>query len=44
MALGVAGAAFGVVFVWFSPVRRMKTVPTAVATTNLRVEELPLTE
>jgi MFS family permease len=44
MALGVAGAALGAVFVWFSPVRRMKTVPAAIATTNLRIEELPLTE
>ena len=44
MALGVLGAALGVVIVWFSPVRTMRAVPAAAATASLRVDELPLTE
>jgi hypothetical protein len=44
MALGVLGAAVGVVFVWFSPVRSMRTVPPALATASVPIEELPVTE
>ncbi|HEX5239464.1 MAG TPA: MFS transporter [Candidatus Limnocylindrales bacterium] len=44
MVLGILGAAIGVLFVWFSPVRSMREVPAAVDTASLRVDELPLTE
>ncbi|HEY2888540.1 MAG TPA: MFS transporter [Candidatus Limnocylindrales bacterium] len=44
MALGVVAAALGVLIVWFSPVRSMRTVPNAVATASLPIEEIPLTE
>lgn len=44
MAIGVLGAALGVVFVWFSPVRRLREVPAALERTGLRVEDLPVTE
>jgi MFS family permease len=44
MAIGVAGAALGLVFVWFSPVRSMRTVPESAATATLPIEEIPLTE
>lgn len=44
MALGVLGAAIGVVFVWCSPVRAMRAVPATVATATLPIEEIPLTE
>jgi MFS family permease len=44
MAIGVLGAALGVAFVWFSPVRRLREVPAAVDSTGLRVEDLPVTE
>ena len=43
MVLGVLGAAIGVAFVWFSPVRRLREVP-AVAWADLHVEDLPATE
>jgi MFS family permease len=44
MALGVLGAALGVLFVWFSPVRSMRAVPATVAEASLPGDELPLTE
>ena len=44
MVVGVLGAALGVAFVWFSPVRRLREVPAAVEATALRGDELPLTE
>jgi MFS family permease len=51
MAFGVLGAVAGFVFVWFSPVRRMRTMPgsteAAAAAASGRVlsaDEVPLTE
>jgi len=44
MALGVLGGATAVLFVWFSPVRRMHAVPASVGDTSIRGEDLPLTE
>ena len=44
MVLGVIGGASAVLFVWFSPVRGMRTVPASVMTATLTAEELPHTE
>jgi MFS family permease len=44
MALGVLGAALAVLFLWFSPVRRMREVPASVAGATLHPEDMPLTE
>jgi MFS family permease len=44
LVLGVLGGASAVLFVWFSPVRSMRTVPASVMAATLTAEELPLTE
>ncbi|HYL40459.1 MAG TPA: hypothetical protein VET90_04055, partial [Candidatus Binatus sp.] len=46
LALGVLGGAAGVAFLWFSPVRGMRTIPGRVAPTAMPLtpEDLPLTE
>ncbi|HXI45255.1 MAG TPA: MFS transporter [Candidatus Acidoferrales bacterium] len=44
MVLGVAGGATAVLFVWFSPVRRLRVIPAAVDQAILGVEDLPLSE
>jgi len=49
MAFGVLGGALGIVFVWFSPVRRMREIPgiaehPARLPAEVRGEDAPLTE
>jgi MFS family permease len=44
MAIGVVAAAMGAIFVWFSPVRSLRSVPSALASTSLPLAEIPVTE
>jgi MFS family permease len=44
MVLGVIGGASAVLFVWFSPVRGMRTVPASAMAATLTPDDLPLTE
>jgi MFS family permease len=50
MAFGVLGGLAGVIFVWFSPVRRLRTMPGTTGDADWRashvatVDEVPLTE
>ncbi len=42
--LGLVGAAAAVLFVWFSPVRSLRSMPEPIVTTVPRPEDPPLTE
>jgi MFS family permease len=44
MAVGVAGGAAAIAFIWFSPIRSMHGVPPPLVSRPLTPEELPLTE
>ena len=44
LAVGVLGGAAAVLFVWFSPVRSMRTIPEPGVMSGLRVDDLPQTE
>ena len=45
MVFGLLGGVASVAFLWFSPIRRMRTIPGAAAVTvALTPEELPITE
>ena len=44
IVLGVLGGATAILFVWFSPVRALRTVPSSIGEAALRADELPLAE
>jgi MFS family permease len=44
MAVGVLGGATAVAFIWFSPIRTMRTTPGPMVIGSLSNDEMPLTE
>ena len=44
LVVGVLGGATAILFVWFSPVRSLRTIPDRGPGPSLRPEDLPLTE
>ena len=44
LAVGVLGGAAAVLFVWFSPVRSMRSIPAPGVLPGVRVDDLPQTE
>lgn len=44
LAVGVLGGAAAILFVWFSPVRSLRTIPEPVVLPLVRVDDLPQTE